>query len=203
MPLFVASSNPGKLRDFAAGAEKFGIAICPLPSLEEIEPPPEDGDTFTENAREKAIYYSRLAPDLMVVADDSGLEVDALHGAPGVYSARYAANEGVANPDHLSTDELNNQHLLAQLSSVPQEQRSARYRCVLATARNGTVLSTAEGSVEGLILLAARGTGGFGYDPLFLLPERGQTMAEIDLGTKQELSHRGRALHALLSKWPT
>ncbi len=201
-PIFVASSNPGKLRDFATAARVFGVEILPLPSLETIPPPPEDGSTFAENACAKALYYSRTAPELLVLADDSGLEVDALGGAPGVHSARYASRTGVVNPDRLSPDELNNQYLLSEIHSVPADERTARYRCVLALARNAAVLATAEGTVEGHILTAPRGTGGFGYDPLFWLPDRNLTMAELDVAEKQEISHRGRALQRLLQQWP-
>ncbi len=201
-PLFVASSNPGKLRDFAAAAEVFGVEIRPLPALDGIVAPPEDGTTFAENARDKALYYSRFQPHAVVLADDSGLEVDALGGAPGVHSARYAVNAGIANPHQLSADAMNNRHLLTELEFVPEGQRTARYCCVLAAARDGILLATATGFVEGTILTQPRGRGGFGYDPLFLLPDRNLTMAEIDLATKQQLSHRGRALQAMLRLRP-
>ena len=134
------------------------------------------------------------------MADDSGLEVDALDGAPGVRSARFAADSGlVDSPDaNDNTDVWNNMVLLQRLAGVPGARRTARYRCVLVAARDGVALHTAEGSVEGVILEAPRGTGGFGYDPLFYLPELDRTMAEIDLETKLSLSHRGRAIEALL-----
>jgi len=134
------------------------------------------------------------------VADDSGLEVDVLNGAPGVRSARFAADSGlVDSPDaNDNTDVWNNMLLLQRLAGVPAEQRTARYRCVLVAARNGEALHRAEGAVEGVILDAPRGTGGFGYDPLFYLPTLERSMAEIDLETKLGLSHRGRALEALL-----
>ena len=201
-PLYVATSNPGKLRDFAAAAHLYGIEVVPLPGLASIAAPAETADSFEGNAREKAVYYSRFAPGKTVLADDSGLGVDALSGAPGGRSARYALDRGVPNPAQLSEDALNNQLLLAEVAAVPAEQRTARYRCVLAAARDGVVVATAEGSLEGRILAQPRGTGGFGYDPLFLVPELGLTMAEIDLTTKQGLSHRGRALRALLTQWP-
>jgi XTP/dITP diphosphohydrolase len=197
--LYVATSNPGKLRDFAAAADHFGFAIAPLPCLERIPPPPENEATFEGNAREKALYYSRLAPGYTVLADDSGLEVDTLHGAPGVSSARYAADAGfdpTGNPD-----QDNNLLLLQNLAGI--ENRAGRYRCALALARDGEVLLTAEGSVEGLIAEKPHGSGGFGYDPLFYLPELNQTMAEIDPPTKSTLSHRGRALLALFESLRT
>jgi XTP/dITP diphosphohydrolase len=200
--IYVASTNPGKLRDFAVAAEAQGasdaIAFLPLPGLDGISPAPEHEDSFLGNARSKAVYYSLLFPAELVLADDSGLEVDALGGAPGVRSARYAADEGFAPLQGETVDQANNRLLLAKLASVLPTQRSARYRCVLALARDGECLLTADGSVEGEILTAPRGTGGFGYDPLFFLPHLKETMAQIDLDTKHGLSHRGRALRSLL-----
>jgi XTP/dITP diphosphohydrolase len=198
--LYAATTSQGKLRDFRTAAEAHGLVIEPLPKLEEILAPEEDGLTFAENATLKAVYYSRFAPGEWVLADDSGLEVDALDGAPGVRSARFAADAGVVDsPDaNDNTDVWNNLELMLRLASVPPAQRTARYRCVLVVARDGAVLHTAEGSVEGLILESPRGTGGFGYDPLFYLPALGLTMAELDLETKHTLSHRGRAIQSLL-----
>jgi XTP/dITP diphosphohydrolase len=200
--LFVATTNLGKLRDFRAAAQARDLEIQPLPNLEEISAPVEDGATFEANAARKATYYSRFARGALVLADDSGLEVDALNGAPGVRSARFAADQGmVDSPDaNDNTDVWNNIVLLEKLNGVPYAQRTARYRCVLAVARDGVLLHTAEGAVEGIVLDAPRGTGGFGYDPLFYLPELERTMAEIDLVTKLSLSHRGRALAALLPR---
>jgi XTP/dITP diphosphohydrolase len=202
--LYAATTSQGKLRDFRTAAVAFGVALDPLPELATLTAPEEDGTTFTENATLKAVYYSRLAPGLLVLADDSGLEVDALEGAPGVRSARFAADTGlVDSPDaNDNTDVWNNIVLLQRIAGVAPPQRTARYRCVLVAARDGQVLHTAEGSVEGLILEAPRGTGGFGYDPLFFLPELDKTMAEIDLETKLSLSHRGRALARLLPLLP-
>jgi XTP/dITP diphosphohydrolase len=198
--LYAATTSQGKLRDFRTAAKAHSLNIQPLPMLEEIPAPEEDGATFAANATLKAIYYSRFAPGALVLADDSGLEVDALSGAPGVRSARFAADAGVVDsPDaNDNTDVWNNLELLLRLAAVPAAQRTARYRCVLAAAWDGQVLHTAEGSVAGLILESPRGTGGFGYDPLFYLPTLGLTMAELDLETKHTLSHRGRAIAALL-----
>jgi XTP/dITP diphosphohydrolase len=198
MTLYVATSNAGKLRDFSAAAAAHGITIEPLPGLAQIPAPPEDEPTFEGNARAKAVYYSRMAPGLTVIADDSGLEVDALEGAPGVRSARYAEDSQFPITPAATTDERNNACLLHALSDVPANCRAGRYRCVLAAARDGVVTHTAEGSVEGAILTAPRGSGGFGYDPLFFIPELEQTMAEISLEAKHELSHRGRAFRSLL-----
>jgi XTP/dITP diphosphohydrolase len=200
--LFAATTSQGKLRDFRTAATAHQVDIEPLPSLAEIAAPDEDGLTFTANATLKAIYYSQFAPGEIVIADDSGLEVDALDGAPGVRSARFAADVGlVDSPDaNDNTDVWNNMLLLQRLSGIPSAQRTARYRCVLVAAQNGHPLYAAEGAVEGVILEAPRGTGGFGYDPLFYLPTLDRTMAEIDLETKLSLSHRGRAFAALLTR---
>ena len=200
MILYVASSNAGKLRDFAVAAGDTGIAIEPLPGLSDVAAPAENEATFEGNARTKAVYYSRFAPGEIVIADDSGLEVDALGGQPGVRSARYSADAGFASDEQLSTDQRNNLYLLSKMQAVPSGQGSARYRCALIAARDGVCLYTGEGSVEGEILSEPRGEGGFGYDPLFYLPELKKTMAEIDLITKHGISHRGRALLDLLSK---
>jgi len=199
--LLVATTSQGKLRDFRTAATAHSICIESIPGLNTIPAPAEDGDTFLANAATKAVYYSRFAPDELVLADDSGLEVDALGGAPGVRSARFAADAGLTDsPDTPvdNTDVWNNMVLLQKLDGIPPTLRTARYHCTLVLARNGEVCQIADGSVEGTILEAPRGTGGFGYDPLFYLPELDRTMAEIDLETKLKLSHRGRALAALL-----
>jgi XTP/dITP diphosphohydrolase len=196
-PIYVASSNPGKLRDFATAAEAHGFGVQPMPCMDRVAPPPENENTFVGNARAKAIYYSRLAPGFDILADDSGLEVDALNGAPGVRSARFAEDAGIAS-EH--PDAANNALLLRNLESVSETGRQARYRCALALAINGDVVLTSEGVVEGLIAAAQRGAGGFGYDPLFYLPELDKTMAEIDRDTRNSLSHRSRALRALFAE---
>ena len=199
--IYAATTSQGKLNDFRVAARAYSIFIDPLPRLADIPAPEETGATFADNARLKAVYYSGFAPGALVVADDSGLEVDALGGAPGVRSARFAADTGlVDSPDaNDNTDVWNNLVLLQRLATVPTLVRSARYRCVLVAARDGAPLHTAEGVVEGRILDSPRGTGGFGYDPLFYLPEMDRTMAELDLETKLSLSHRGRAIEALLA----
>ena len=170
MILYIATSNPGKLRDFEAAAHS-SIVIEPLPGLKDIPAPPEDEPTFEGNARAKAIYYSHHAPGKIVLADDSGLEVDALDGAPGVRSARYAEDRNFPAPSGVSTDERNNLCLLEALRPVPGPH-PARYHCVLAAARDGEIIATAHGTVEGEIQIVPRGTFGFGYDPLFYLPEQ-------------------------------
>jgi XTP/dITP diphosphohydrolase len=203
MKLYIATSNPGKLRDFAA-ATLEGITLEPLPNIKEIHAPEEDELTFEGNARLKAIYYSHHAPGEIVIADDSGLEVDALHGAPGVRSARYAEDQNFQTPSKATTDERNNLCLLealekAAVSEIQAKNSTARYHCVLAAARDGKILATADGTVEGEILTIPRGNEGFGYDPLFYLPEQNKTMAELDIQTKLTFSHRGRAFAALLN----
>jgi len=200
LSLYAATTSQGKLRDFRVAARAYSIIIDPLPALVTTPAPEEDGATFAANATLKAVYYSRFAPGDLILADDSGLEVDALDGAPGVRSARFAADTGlVDSPDaNDNTDVWNNMVLLQRMATVPLAKRTARYRCVLVAARDGVALHTAEGMVEGLILEAPRGTGGFGYDPLFYLAELDRTMAEIDLETKLSLSHRGRAIAALM-----
>jgi len=204
MHLYVATSNPGKLRDFAhaaAGCLLNGqpIHIEPLPNLANIPAPPEDAPTFEANARTKALYYAARAPGLLVLADDSGLDVDALDGAPGVRSARFAEDSRFPHPPGSTLDDRNSLALLHALASTPPP-RTARYRCVLALARDSTILMTAEGSLEGLILSAPRGALGFGYDPLFLIPSLNLTMAELDPTTRLSHSHRGRALRTLLQR---
>jgi XTP/dITP diphosphohydrolase len=194
MLLHIASTNPGKLRDFATAAPE-GVTLAPLPNLASIPAPIEDADTFEGNAILKAIAYSLASPGLTVLADDSGIEVDALHGAPGVRSARYAEDMVYTEGD--TTDARNLNCLLAHTANA--EDRNARYRCVLAAAKDGKLLATAHGTVEGIVLHARQGTGGFGYDPIFLLPSYNQTMAELDPVTRLSLSHRGRALTALLT----
>ncbi len=207
--LYIATSTPGKLRDFAAAATP-DITLTPLPNLAQIPAPAEDEPTFKGNARLKATYYSRRAPGEIVIADDSGLEVDALHGRPGVRSARFADDHNFHpteaaeapdnNPEPFSIDQRNNLYLLSLLTCVPLTERSARYHCVLAAARNGYILAVGHGAVEGEILPTPRGANGFGYDPLFYLPEQHKTMAELDARTKLSFSHRGRALVQLLTK---
>jgi XTP/dITP diphosphohydrolase len=203
MRLYVATTNQGKLRDFAYAAEGHllggaPIHIQPLPGLRDLPAPQEDEPTFAANACVKAVSYSRLAPGLLVVADDSGLEVDALDGQPGVRSARYADDLGFDLHSGATIDDRNNALLISQMARRPAEPRTARYRCALALARDAEVVATADGAVEGCIITEPRGEGGFGYDPLFFLPELGKTMAQLDPSTRLSLSHRGRALRRLL-----
>jgi XTP/dITP diphosphohydrolase len=203
--IYVASTNPGKLRDFVVAAEALGdsetIYFQPFPGIKDIPPAPENESTFEANSRSKAVYYSHFLPGKLVLADDSGLEVDAICGAPGVRSARYAADEGVDLNENETVDQANNRLLLVKMKEIPAGERRARYHCVLALAKDGECLLTGDGSVEGEILTEPIGTGGFGYDPLFFLPRFQKTMAEIDLETKHGLSHRGRAIRSLLEQF--
>ncbi len=200
--ILIATSNAGKLRDFAGAAAPHGIAVAAIPGFASLPPVVEDGATFEANARKKAEAYSHAVAGQLVLADDSGLEIDALNGAPGVHSARYAAPDLQNKEPHLADentdDEANNARVLRELSAVPAGKRTARFVCVLAAARDGITLATFRGTAEGVILSAPRGHNGFGYDPLFYLPALDRTMAEIDLETKHTLSHRGRAIQALL-----
>ncbi len=193
---FVATTNPGKLRDFRAAAGSESIHLEALPGLSDIATPPEDEPDFEGNARVKAVYYSRFAPGAWVLADDSGLEVDALEGRPGVRSARFAEDLGSLRSE-LGTDASNNEALL--LAMLEETNRIARYRCALALARDGVVELVSTGAVEGEILSDPEGTGGFGYDPLFYVPELGCTMARAGMDDRLRVSHRGRALRALLA----
>ncbi len=202
--LYVATGNIGKLLDFATAASTVGSAwhIEPLPGLAGIAAPPEDGTTFAANAATKALYYGAFLPGEWVLADDSGLEVDALDGAPGVYSARYAERLGIAAVPSASvyagTNQLNNACLLLQMAARKQAVRTARYRCALAVAQAGSIVAQAEGAVEGEILSEPRGAGGFGYDPLFYLPQMKRTMAELGREERLAVNHRGVALGNLL-----
>jgi len=195
----VATSNPGKLRDFAGAAATHGVAIEPLRQFAALPAVVEDGTTFEANARKKAEHYSKYAEGELVLADDSGLEVDALGGAPGVRSARYAADEqGASEHSPNAEDAANNARLLRELHDVPDDFRTARFVCVIAAARNGHTLGIFHGQAEGRILHAPRGRNGFGYDPLFYFPEIGKTFAELNADEKSKYSHRGAAFRAFL-----
>jgi len=197
--VLVATSNPGKIRDLVGAAAAHGIAIATLPNFIALPTVIEDGLTFEANARKKAEHYSQHSNGELVIADDSGLEVDALQGAPGVRSARYAADEH--RPDEImgnSDDEANNARLLRELHEVPDEYRTARFVCVIAVARNGHTLAAFHGKAEGLILHVPRGANGFGYDPLFFFPQIGKTFAELTAEEKAQYSHRGAAFRQFL-----
>ena len=189
MILYCATGNPGKLREFQLAAQIENIQVEIVPGLSGIEAPEETGATFEENAAIKAVYYSRFAPG-PVFCDDSGLEVDALGGAPGVYSARYAGVHG--------GDKANNALLLANLKGIGN--RTARFVCAIALADHGQVTQMARGTVEGRIVDEERGPHGFGYDPLFYYAPFGCTFGEADAVRKHEVSHRANAFRELLQR---
>ena len=196
--ILIATSNPGKLRDFAGAAVAHDIEITAIPNLAALPVVVEDGLTFEENARKKAEQYSLGVPGEIVLADDSGLEVDALNGAPGVHSARYAAEEP-HQADENTDDDANNARVLRELNGVPAEKRTGRFVCIIAAARNGQTLATFRGVAEGVILDHLRGTGGFGYDPMFYFPEIRKTFAELTPREKANYSHRGAAFRKFLA----
>ena len=181
LKLFCATTNPGKLREFQSA-----FRVEPVPGLKSIPPPEETGLTFEENAILKAVCYSGHCDGYLFV-DDSGLEVDALGGAPGVYSARFAGPH--------ATDAANNELLLKRMRGV--SDRTARFVCVVALAEHGKLLRTFRGEVEGRLLEEPRGANGFGYDPLFFYPPFGCTFAEAPLERKMGVSHRAKALALL------
>jgi XTP/dITP diphosphohydrolase len=191
--LLIATRNPGKLCEFAAIFAGLGLTLRTLDELgidQEVE---ETGDTFAANATLKAESYMALS-GLPTLADDSGLEVAALGGAPGVYSARYGGVTGAAQLDYL----------LDQLREVPWHARLARFVCVIALARPGHTTELAEGTLPGVIELEPRGSGGFGYDPLFYLLDENVTMAELPAARKNAISHRAmaaRAAREILARW--
>jgi XTP/dITP diphosphohydrolase len=189
----VASSNPGKLREYRALASQdsssLAVELDLFPRFSELPPFDEAAPTFAENAAGKALHYSRLA-DEPILADDSGLVVDALGGAPGVHSARYAG------PDASDAERV--AKLLAELRATGATDRRARFVCVLALARRGRMLGVFSEAVEGEIVDAPRGADGFGYDPVFFVPALGKTFAEIPAESKNSHSHRGKAFRKLL-----
>jgi XTP/dITP diphosphohydrolase len=196
--VLIATSNAGKLRDFAGAARSHGITVSSIPNFSSLATVVEDGTTFEENARKKAEQYSLAAPGELVLADDSGLEIDALQGAPGVHSARYAADEphkAGANTD----DDANNDRVLRELAGVSEEKRTGRFVCVVAVARDGLTLATFRGVAEGRILDHLRGAGGFGYDPMFYFPQIQKTFAELSAEEKANYSHRGAAFRKFLA----
>ena len=199
--LVIATANPGKLREFQALLADLAVAPVAQGALG-VTAPEETGTTFAANALLKA-RHAAAASGAAAIADDSGLEVDALGGAPGIYSARYAraAAGDAAAVDAAAVDAANNAKLVAALQGVPFAARRARYRCALVYLDgpgDPAPLHT-QGVWEGYILEAPRGSGGFGYDPYFWLPELGLTAAELEPERKNRLSHRGSALQALRS----
>lgn len=189
MKVVLATGNAGKLRELRALLAPYGMEVVPKSDFG-IDAPQETGATFTENALLKATHAS-AASGLPAIADDSGLEVDALDGRPGIYSARYAGPG--------ATDEDNNHKLLEELGDIPLAHRTARYRCVLVLVRGADDQQPliCEGEWEGHIGFSPKGEGGFGYDPLFIVDASGKTAAELTADVKNRLSHRGQALREL------
>jgi len=188
LELIVATRNGGKVREIREALKGLGLRIHSLsdfPNVPEIE---EDGKSFAENALKKARFYSKHFGKL-VLADDSGLQVDGLNGLPGIYSARYA-KEG-------ATSQENNQKLLREMQGLPVSKRRARFKCIIAVVSHDGREAVAEGSCTGRIGFKEKGKKGFGYDPLFLLPKCGKTMAELSLKEKNAVSHRGKALRKI------
>lgn len=198
--LVMASRNPGKIRELAALLADSGVRLLSLADFPRLPEIPEEGATFAENAAAKALAVARLTGH-PALADDSGLMVDALGGAPGVFSARYAQDRTGPRPP---TDADNWGKLLDELKNVPWEARGARFVCELALATPDGRLLRARGECAGVIAFAPQGDAGFGYDPVFWVPEYGATMAQLGPGIKNQISHRGRALAAfnqLLRSW--
>ena len=187
--LYCATGNAGKLREFRMAADNAQVEIELLPAYKSLPEAVEDGATFEENAIKKALHYAPHAAGLLF-ADDSGLEVEALGGAPGVYSARFSGPQ--------ATDDSNNRLLLERLAG--HANRKARFVCAIALVEDGNLLGVYHGAVEGEILHEARGTGGFGYDPLFYCPAFGCTFGEATPQQKLSLSHRGQAARAMLAR---
>jgi XTP/dITP diphosphohydrolase len=183
--IVVATSNKGKVAEISLALVKLPVKVLDLSDFTDIPEAVENGESFTANARMKAEHYAKYTGKACL-ADDSGLEVDALKGAPGIYSARFAGED--------ANDAANNQKLIMELAGVASERRTARFRCVLVFADLDGSLVTAEGVKEGVIGQEMCGLGGFGYDSLFYMPEMGKTMAECSKIEKNEISHRGQAL---------
>jgi len=191
--IILATKNPHKLRELREILQGLDVEVVGLERLRDVPEPHEHGETFAENARLKALYYAK-ATGTWCLADDSGLEVDALGGRPGVHSARFAADRLAHDADRATIDAANNSKLLSLLEDVSDEDRSARFVCHLALAGPEGIVLEADGKVEGRIARAPAGQNGFGYDPLFYLPESGCTSAELSPERKNRISHRGRAV---------
>ncbi len=190
--VFIATKNKGKINEFAAFFEKKGVKVKSLLDLEKDVDVIEDGTIFEENAIKKAETIGKQI-NQVVISDDSGLEVDALGGKPGIYSARFAGIE--------KNDDANNEKLLKELVGIPEEERQARFVCVLAVFIPGEKTKTVRGTCEGLIATERSGDHGFGYDPIFYLPQHNKTMAELEKHEKNTISHRANALNILAKHW--
>lgn len=194
-PIVLATRNTGKLREIRSVLGELPVEVTSLEAWSDLPEPVEDGATFAANARLKARYYAQ-ATGCWALADDSGLAVDALDGAPGVYSARFAADDVPPGSDRRAIDQANNDKLLACLAGVAEENRTARFVCYMALDDGEQVLLEADGNVEGRIAHAPAGENGFGYDPLFYVPQLGCTTAEMAPEQKNAISHRGQAVRA-------
>jgi XTP/dITP diphosphohydrolase len=183
------------LADFAAAAAAHNIDVLPLPEIGQIEAPEETGSSFSANAKLKAEFYSRYVPGEVVIADDSGLVVDALQGEPGVRSARYAEDAGIISGD---PDEANNQLVLKRAEAIPDLRRQCAFVCVIAAALNGKTLQSFSGEARGVLLRSPQGSNGFGYDPLFYFSDLGKSFAELSREEKLKVSHRGAAFRLFL-----
>ncbi|MCY3759072.1 MAG: RdgB/HAM1 family non-canonical purine NTP pyrophosphatase [Acidobacteria bacterium] len=186
--LLVATFNRGKLEEMKLSLAKAPVELVSLEAVPGVTTAPEEGTTFEANARQKAVHYSRYT-ELPTLADDSGLLVDALGGRPGVYSARYLSEQ--------ASDAERCRRILEELDPVEDDRRTARFECWIALAQQGEVLEVFRGTLRGVIGRDLRGDNGFGYDPIFQVPERGCSLAELSPGEKLRISHRGRALRKL------
>ena len=184
----IATQNRGKLREIQAELAELDVELACLADLAPLAEAVESGRTFAENADLKALHYSGLT-GLWTLADDSGLEVDALDSRPGVFSARYAGPR--------ADDARNNAKLLAELADVPAEKRTAKFRCAMSLAAQGKIIARSQGTIEGRITFSEQGQNGFGYDPLFYVSEKGCTAAQMSPEQKNTISHRGQAIRAM------
>ena len=200
MKFVFASKNRGKLKEFKEKLREFGIEVVPIDEVLKVEPPEETGNTFCENAYQKAKHYSERV-QMPVIAEDSGLEVEVLGGKPGVLSSRFAGEE--------ATDEENNRKLISELKKRGVESSSARYVSFIFVSFPEGMGLWSSGEIKGRVITQPRGSGGFGYDPLFIPQGYEKTMAELSLTEKNRISHRGRAIEKLVKlirevkKWQT
>ncbi|GAB6092399.1 XTP/dITP diphosphatase [Furfurilactobacillus curtus] len=191
--IVIATENAGKAAEYKARLEPLGIQVLTLADFPGVTVPPEDGSSFAENAQIKADALSKSV-EMAIIADDSGLQVDTLNGAPGIHSARYAGNHD---------DAANNEKLLKALANVPDDERTANFHTTIVAVKPNGKRLVVSGDVRGQILREAHGSDGFGYDPLFYVPSMKKTFAEMSTAEKNEVSHRGQAMAALLEQFPT
>lgn len=190
--IVVATNNAGKAAEYRNRLEPLGIKVLTLADFPGVTVPPEDGSSFAENAQIKADALAKSV-ELPIIADDSGLQVDALDGAPGIHSARYAGNHD---------DAANNAKLLQALANVPDEERTATFHTTIVAVKPNGKRLVVSGDVRGTILREAKGADGFGYDPLFYVAKLSKTFAQMNTTEKNEISHRGRALDSLIEQFP-